>query len=508
MLPQQPDPQLPHAVRFVAHSINRIVFPMSWATRTIYGRRSVAAWVGAVVCALGVVAVDGLLAGQPAPALAETGVDAASPDQIARWIQELDHSRFVTRRNATERLIAAGRGAIEPVVKALTGSNLEVATRGIHVLRTLALSNDIATEDAATKALHELATAPSKSVARQAAAALAELGEIRQQLAIKELEDLGARISVNDRMLAFAPVVGLSVEIGPDWQGAVDDLQRFRWLTDVQEVSFVGNQITDDCVRHVEYLEGVERVLIKRAEISNEAVKSIAKLKRVTQVDLMYTPINDAALEYLKDMKTVREVHLYGTNVTPEAAKQYELAVANVRVYYKMGAFLGVSCREAPLPCQVTTVIADSAAANAGIEVLDIVVRYGGQPVANFDELRKLIGKNKVGDSVLIQVVRSGRPVHGIVEERGNLELGLEVEALSYGCRVQKLVQNGAAAKAGLQVGDVIMEINGESVTNMDGLSKVYATLEADALVEFRGLRNPRLMSRRVTFGEWTESSQ
>jgi S1-C subfamily serine protease len=154
------------------------------------------------------------------------------------------------------------------------------------------------------------------------------------------------------------------------------------------------------------------------------------------------------------------------------------------------------------------TVVADSAAASAGIEVLDIVVRYGGQPVANFDELRQLIGKNKVGDSVLIQVVRGGAPVTGIVEQRGSLELGLEVEAMSFGCKVKKLSTNGAAAKAGLRVGDVIAELNGEPVANMDELAQVFTPLGADARLEFGALRNTRLVSRRVTFGEWTESTQ
>ena len=61
----------------------------------------------------------------------------------------------------------------------------------------------------------------------------------------------------------------------------------------------------------------------------------------------------------------------------------------------------------------------------------------------------KLIGKNKVGDSVLIQVVRGGEPVIGIVEQRGSLELGLEVEAMSFGCKVRKLVEGRCGRQSG-----------------------------------------------------------
>ncbi len=34
----------------------------------------------------------------------------------------------------------------------------------------------------------------------------------------------------------------------------------------------------------------------------------------------------------------------------------------------------------------------------------------------------------------------------GILEQRGNLELGLEVEPTSFGCKVSKLSDGGAAA--------------------------------------------------------------
>jgi hypothetical protein len=398
--------------------------------------------------------------------------------------------------------------AIGPVRDAMAGSNLEVSTRGIYVLKAMAVSRDVATQDAAAEALQQLASSPSTSAARQAAEALAALGQVRQSRAIKELEELGAKISMNDRIMAFAPAVGLRVEIGSDWQGTVDDLQRFRWLTDVQEIAFIGGRITDEWIRSVEQLTGVERVMIKHAGITNDAVKSISKLKRVTNIDLMYTPVNDGALSYLKTMDTVRVVRLYGTDVTRQAVEQYQAVAENVQIDFKMGAFLGVMCQQPPFPCQVLEVIADSAAARGGIETRDIIVRYGGNPVANFDELRKLIGKNKVGDSVLIQVVRGGTPVMGILEKRGDLELGLEVEPTSFGCKVSKMSDGGAATRAGLRAGDVIVELNGEPVANMEQMVKIFTPIAADEQIAFGVLRDSRLVSVRVTFGEWTESVQ
>lgn len=427
---------------------------------------------------------------------------------IARWIRELDDSHFVTRRNATERLIETGYPAIEPLMKALAASNLEVATRGIYVLKALALSKDVPTQNAAADALQELTRLPARGAARQAATTLAALGEVRQQQALSELQDLGAQISMNERIMAFAPVVGLSVVIGPNWQGQVDDLQRFRWLVDVQEVSFIGRQFTDEWIRSVAYLPSVERVLVKHAAISNEAVKSISQLKRVTKVDLMYTPISDQALDYLREMKSLRELRLYGTDITADAVAQYRVAATPVTIDFKKGAFLGVMCQQPPLPCQVIEVVPNSAAAAGGVKVDDVIVRYGGEPIRHFDDLRNLISKNKVGDSVLIQVARGGIRINAVLPQKGGLALGVAGDATTFGCKVTQLDPAGAVAKAGVRVNDVITDLNELPVANLEELSQLFAALPAEMQLEFSLVRNSQTVSRRVTFGEWTEATR
>ncbi|MCU0961728.1 MAG: PDZ domain-containing protein [Pirellulaceae bacterium] len=442
--------------------------------------------------------------GPPSPG-GDEAVAAPTAKQIAGWVRELDDDQFVIRRRATEQLILAGQRAIDPVLAGIGSGNLEVATRGVHVLQALAASTDLATREAAVAALRQLVGSPSRSAARQATAAMAALSEVWQQQAIQELEDLGAEIDMTDQFLALMPHGGLSVTIGPQWQGGVSDLQRFRWLPDVQEVAFVGPRVTDEWIQAVEYLAGVERVTVKNAAITNGAVRTLSKLKQLTSVYLLYTPVNDDALEYLKAMPSLRDVRLYGTNVTRPGYDAFAAAAAQVQVEFKMGAFLGVQCQPAPLPCQVSQVVNDSAAMRGGIEARDIIVRYAGEPVATFDDLRRLISRNKVGDSVLIQVVRGGAPVVCALERRGNLPLGLEGEATPFGCRVRKLASDGAAAKSGVRVDDVIVELNGEPASTADQLQGQFTALAAESELTFGVLRNSRIVSLRVTFGEWTE---
>ena len=228
----------------------------------------------------------------PTPAGVEV---TAGPEQISQWVRDLDGNRFVVRRNATDALIRAGRVAVEPLLAAMAKGSLEVSTRGVYVLKALATSRDAATEEAAVAALHQLSTSTSPSTARQAAEAITALGAVRQQRALTELEELGAQITTYDNAVFLAQVNSLRLEIGLNWRGTVADLERFRWLPDVQEVHFVGPQVTDEWVRNVEFLSGVTKVVIKHGRITDDSVRTLCKIKHLSQVYLMYTPVTDGA---------------------------------------------------------------------------------------------------------------------------------------------------------------------------------------------------------------------
>ncbi len=447
-------------------------------------------------CAIGV--------GQEPETMASSAVEA-SAEQIARWVKELDDDRFVIRRNATDRLILAGAGAVQPVAKAVEGANLEVSTRGIYVLRELALSVDIAASEAALEALQQLAASPTRTAARLAQSAILAMGDVRQQRAIKQLEQLGATITVLDRSVGFQLMQSLVVVIGPSWQGTVQDLQRLKWLRDVQEISFEGERVTDAWLEPIVHLTNLNRIVFRHAGITDDALRQVAQLKSLLAVDLMYTPVTDRGLEHLKELKSVRMIRCYGTQVTREAAERFQAEVASVQVDHKVGAFLGVVCQQPPWPCEVIQVKEKSAALLGGVQVHDIIVRYDGKPVANFDELRKFIGQNKVGDSVAVEVARGGQTVGGVLLRLPGQELGFEGESTAYGCKVKKVKDDGAAAKAGLRVGDVIVALDDERIADYDQFRKLYEKNAERKEAEIQVLRDVQIVRAKVTFGEWNE---
>ena len=89
---------------------------------------------------------------------------AVTTEQIDQWIVELGDTRFATRRQATDALVAAGEPAVEPVVAAALSGSAEVAVRCVQILRRLNDGNDEAAIHAAKVGLQTLADSDNSLV--------------------------------------------------------------------------------------------------------------------------------------------------------------------------------------------------------------------------------------------------------------------------------------------------------------------------------------------------------
>jgi len=156
---------------------------------------------------------------------------------------------------------------------------------------------------------------------------------------------------------------------------------------------------------------------------------------------------------------------------------------------------------EKPRGALVSQVLEDSPAANAGIEVGDVILEYNGEEVQYSSDLPPMVGRTRVGDSAKVKVLREGKmktlKVHigelpaeealqkaeGAPQKIKTDRLGLSVSDLSAEQRKEleldkggvlvDEVADGAAANAGIQRGDVITKLNNKAVEN----SKQFKTL-------------------------------
>jgi hypothetical protein len=345
----------------------------------------------------------GVIAEEPAAVT----LPAATEAQIQGWIGELDADRFIVRELATENLLQAGVDVIEHVAAAAKGPSLEVGARCVYVLRELALARDRVTESAAREALGQLARDSEAPAGQRAARTLITLRHHWQSRALEELQGNGAVVGGGQAQPGFNFGGELfSLEIGADWKGDPDALRQLKWLVDLQRITLVGKQVDDGWMQYLQGLENLQAVHLKRTTVRGHGLGELQQLPSLTHVDIWYSPIDDESVPKLSTMGRLQSLRMYGTQVSSEGAQRIEQALPGTHIDYRKGAFLGVGCEPNELGCRITLVHPGSAAAKADIRQGDILVKYDGKQVVDFENLTKVISENAGGDTVTMEILR------------------------------------------------------------------------------------------------------
>lgn len=155
-------------------------------------------------------------------------------------------------------------------------------------------------------------------------------------------------------------------------------------------------------------------------------------------------------------------------------------------------------------------------AAQAGLQVEDVVVRYNGQPVTDEATLRELVSRTAPGKQVQLVVKREGAektltatigasPVDKTAaadptpaREHAKGKLGISLgnaadaqtreaahlsNAIKEGVVVVEVLPGSPASDADLHPGDVLVRLNGKTVTSTDQVSDIAAKLNSGASV-------------------------
>jgi hypothetical protein len=356
------------------------------------------------IAILGICLASGILHGQDAIPVKPI---QATPEQIAGWIRELDSIEFDTRETATLNLIASGSTVLPSLRPVLTKGTLEATSRALYVIRQLGLAADLDAQDDAGQLLNELSEQTElPTLARRAAATLADLTLQRSSQAVAALEELGAKISrsqldVNNPLDERVD----AIEIGEKFQGNESDLRRLKWIVEVRVLLLVDRQVTDEWIQRAVAMPGLEELHLYRAKISDDGLAVLKDHPSLRTVGVYHTPIHDAALQPLMKLPLLSFVKLYGTQVSKEGAEQFK-AMSGLAVDFRRGAFMGVGGQEIEGRCLITTVHRGSPADKAGIVPHDTIVRFGGAEVKSFGKLTDLIAPREPGEEVELEILR------------------------------------------------------------------------------------------------------
>lgn len=195
----------------------------------------------------------------------------------------------------------------------------------------------------------------------------------------------------------------------------------------------------------------------------------------------------------------------------------------------------------------VTGLVEENAAELAGLEEGDLIIAVDKKKINSETELKKTIGKKKVGDEVVVKFLRDGientkkitlveanndfnlnhfhfnfddEELQGQLEKLNNLDFDIDFdfdfevdedaaflgvtpgEKTENGVSIGKVIEDSAADKMGLKSGDVVTELDGKTVTSFDDLASIIIAKKAGDKLNVSYLRDGKLSSASGELGK------
>lgn len=170
-----------------------------------------------------------------------------------------------------------------------------------------------------------------------------------------------------------------------------------------------------------------------------------------------------------------------------------------------------------PMGALIANVEKGSPADKAGLEASDVVLKFDGKTVETSTELPRLVATVKPGKRVVVQVWRKGanKDISLVVGEmpdkagarpskhgKAGNKLGLSLSELSEEQKKEFKVSSGllveevegAAARAGMSSGDVILSVNNQDVKSLQHFNELVSQYGSGRVIALRVLRGERSM--------------
>ena len=172
----------------------------------------------------------------------------------------------------------------------------------------------------------------------------------------------------------------------------------------------------------------------------------------------------------------------------------------------------------------VKKITENSPAEKANIKVGDIILKLNDEKIYTTDQLRKMIGMFEAEETINISL-KSGKKTKNVKvklvqkKEKGKKAfLGVILQNVSskefeklnlkenYGVKIEKLVEDEAAEKAGLKENDILQKIENDKIYTADQVSKMLQNYKANQKINVLVSRDGKEKNVQVVLGEHENS--
>jgi S1-C subfamily serine protease/photosystem II stability/assembly factor-like uncharacterized protein len=173
--------------------------------------------------------------------------------------------------------------------------------------------------------------------------------------------------------------------------------------------------------------------------------------------------------------------------------------------------WLGVTGEDRAGKATLTQIIADGPAAKAGLKEGDAVIAAEGKEIRDYNQLIEAIREKEAGDKINLKISRGSetlevavtvddRPGPAAPPPPSDIYMGIQGEdGPQGGARLTQITEDGPAAKAGLEQGDIVQAIDGQKLANYDALTEAIRTRKAGDKIKVSILRATETKEIEVT---------
>jgi hypothetical protein len=271
--------------------------------------------------------------------------------------------------------------------------------------------------------LTDLVKSGTGSRRARAQAAIDQIWQVREGQARESLRIGGVFVGLSN--FAIGPLTSevQLVRIDEEWHGEIETLGWLRWLPDIRNVTIARTAIRADVVEAVVKMPDVHTIALVDGKLDLATVAPLKNLRQLNSLDIRYIRLQNELLDAIAELPLRESLNLMGTEVEDERVDLMRTQLPGLAITNRRGGFLGVTCRAMGVAqCRISSVLPGSAAARAGLQADDVIVRIDDTIVQQFSDLQEKVKQHLTGDEITIRYLRQNE------QRQVKLKLGMYLD--------------------------------------------------------------------------------